>query len=491
MGIHFDEKLRWGKQVSEMTIKVKRNLYALQKAARSKWGISQLGLKQLYIGAIRPILLYGALSWGSICDVKRLITKVESAQRLALLGITNCLRTTSNSALQVIAGIPPVKLMIEEKMANHLVRIKSNDHLDNRIEPLQESIKQRKTKSHHQPNLFAAHNLWNNDYPRVELENIHPALYTKLEVEVSHETREKTAGLIVEEINLNLLKEETFVIFTDASKREESKVGIGIIIRNKSETVIIKGKIKEEHSIFRGEAVAILQALNAIKIIATNNEEIVLYSDSKSTLQALKAPLPQDFTIKEIKELAVTMNVKFKWVPAHLGIDLNELADKVAKSAIDDSEAVHFNVDTTIKCKKIMRQRTLTKWQEEWSNALTGRETNKILPNVTLEGYCLLENDGKWAIALRNRAISNHIPYGFYLKRFNLKNDDKCLHCNETETVEHVLLKCPRFIALRFQHQNRKENAPNLTKENIFTLENRTLLTTILKIRAKDELGVT
>ena len=39
MGIYLDSRLRWGKHVSETVAKVKKNIFSLNRAARSKWGI--------------------------------------------------------------------------------------------------------------------------------------------------------------------------------------------------------------------------------------------------------------------------------------------------------------------------------------------------------------------------------------------------------------------------------------------------------------------
>ena len=121
MGIWFDQKLRWRKHLSESSTKAKRLLFALKQAAYSKWGISHEGIKSLYLRAVRPIMLYGSLTWGASVRIESLMKYLDAVERLALLMCTNCIRTTSTDALRVIAGIPPIRLVIEERMVNHLL----------------------------------------------------------------------------------------------------------------------------------------------------------------------------------------------------------------------------------------------------------------------------------------------------------------------------------------------------------------------------------
>ncbi|XP_076274974.1 uncharacterized protein LOC143205841 [Rhynchophorus ferrugineus] len=70
--------------------------------------------KQQYIQHIQLLrkktekgLLYGSEIWGYRASMGRARTSLAAAQRTALLAITGAHRTTSNDALQVIAGTPP------------------------------------------------------------------------------------------------------------------------------------------------------------------------------------------------------------------------------------------------------------------------------------------------------------------------------------------------------------------------------------------------
>ncbi|XP_076274977.1 uncharacterized protein LOC143205843 [Rhynchophorus ferrugineus] len=64
-------------------------------------------MRQIYERVIKPAVLYGSEIWGYRASMGRARTALAAAQRTALLAITGAHRTTSNDALQVIAGTPP------------------------------------------------------------------------------------------------------------------------------------------------------------------------------------------------------------------------------------------------------------------------------------------------------------------------------------------------------------------------------------------------
>ncbi|XP_035206671.1 uncharacterized protein LOC118181618 [Stegodyphus dumicola] len=80
-----------------------------------QWGAPPWVLKRWWYQAITErIVLYGAAIWGNTLNVsmRRLLL---SMQRLQLLLICKGYRTTSTTALQVLAGIPPLDLQAERE----------------------------------------------------------------------------------------------------------------------------------------------------------------------------------------------------------------------------------------------------------------------------------------------------------------------------------------------------------------------------------------
>ena len=81
-------------------------------------------MKWIYTAVVRPSLTYLA-QW---CVQKHNLTILRSVQRLENIFITGDLPSTSEAALDIITGIIPIDLVIEEEAAKGALRLKSNNH---------------------------------------------------------------------------------------------------------------------------------------------------------------------------------------------------------------------------------------------------------------------------------------------------------------------------------------------------------------------------
>lgn len=123
-------------------------------------------------------------------------------------------------------------------------------------------------------------------------------------------------------------------IYTDASKTDDNRVGAAFIIPEIN--VMLNKRVNDKLSVFTGEMLAILLALEWVENSKTR--KVLIGSDSSSALNSFKnmqLDVRQDImleiaqTVYRIKRVGVI--VKFIWIPAHIGVDGNELADKNAK----------------------------------------------------------------------------------------------------------------------------------------------------------------
>ena len=123
-------------------------------------------------------------------------------------------------------------------------------------------------------------------------------------------------------------------IYTDGSKLEE-KSAFAVLMGN----VTTAHRITDSASIYTAEAVAIRRALCDLQQVR-DCFAFVICSDALSVFQAIANcrihdPLVADI-IYEYNQLRAR-DVKFIWVPSHVGIVGNERADTAAKAALNEA----------------------------------------------------------------------------------------------------------------------------------------------------------
>lgn len=161
------------------------------------------------------------------------------------------------------------------------------------------------------------------------------------------------------------------------------------------------------------------------------------------------------------------------WVPAHVGIDGNEMADKHAKRSLNKN---NVEIDAKIskaEAKIIIKQAVIKSWQQKWDLEKTGRHLYKIQKKVGLQ---INETGGDFK---RREVIIAQLRIGPSSLNGNLHKIRKhpsgfCSCCGEFETVEHILLQCRAYSKERqlLETQIQTEGAKNMTLELI--LGNRT-----------------
>ena len=106
LGIIFDNKLTFRDHIYYIAEKSKLT-FALIKSAKINWGLGYEALRTIYVGAILPLLLYGAPVWIKAMEKEKYKKKVSRVQRLINIKMVKAYRTVSSEALCVITGMTP------------------------------------------------------------------------------------------------------------------------------------------------------------------------------------------------------------------------------------------------------------------------------------------------------------------------------------------------------------------------------------------------
>jgi hypothetical protein len=115
-GIYFDSRLTFDKHIENIAEKSTTLIYMLGKSAKLQWGLGHKSLKTIYEGALIPILTHGAPVWEEAVAKHRNLHKSQRAQRLINIKIAKAYRTISFEASCLMAEVPPIGIVIVEKV---------------------------------------------------------------------------------------------------------------------------------------------------------------------------------------------------------------------------------------------------------------------------------------------------------------------------------------------------------------------------------------
>ena len=235
-------------------------------------------------------------------------------------------------------------------------------------------------------------------------------------------------------------------IYTDGAKSSE---GVGCAFVDNNE--VIKKKLPSSFSIFTAETYAILQAVKYIFNVGMYKEKFIIYCDSNSVLLALRQMMSAHPLVQEVQEWLVLLHsrkrieVGFCWVPGHVGIRGNEIADQAVKEAI----AMH---NIALVCtpygdyKQMIHSHVCKKWQDRWDSLAGDLKLKAIRPSVKKWQSSNYPDRRSGIILSRLRIGHTHATHKYLLQSGEGRRVPTCNPCQSDLTVRHILLECPTFL---------------------------------------------
>ncbi len=232
-------------------------------------------------------------------------------------------------------------------------------------------------------------------------------------------------------------------VFTDGSK-SEAGVGFGAVFPDFNKS----GSLPKYAAVFSAELSAILLAIENIFTVRGRN--FTIFSDSRAALQALESFNPSHPLIINILEWLYLLaqrgkQVNFCWVPAHVGVQGNERADELAKTAAGPLRPrptpVYFR-----DYFSAVRAALYKSWQEEWDL----QPMNKMREVTTSVSPAQTRMPRSLDVVLTRLRIGHTRHTNGYL--LEGRPQPHCEDCIVPLTVRHLLIECPSLGGLRRIH---------------------------------------
>ncbi|XP_013147035.1 PREDICTED: uncharacterized protein LOC106109922, partial [Papilio polytes] len=348
LGLTVDDKLTFTEHIKLTSKKVQSLYRQLSTAAKLSWGLNPEIVRTIYVSVVEPIILYAANVWAPATRKKTTQKLLNRVQRGFAQKIVRAYRTVSLNAALTLAGLLPLDLRVQE--VAHLYEIKKG----------------------HSQRVLGDRDL---ERPTEYTKTQHPAHLEGLQFDCLTDGDEVAQRAAVD-----------VRIYTDGSKID-GRVGAALSIWDSvAETSCRKLKLGNFCTVYQAELYALYEA---VKFVARSpSKRFGIYSDSRSALESLKSVDCLHPLVGEIRERIGECRkrgkeIKLFWIKAHVGVEGNERADILAKSAaVGVKTEPHYDKCPVSFVKRQLRLDSLDEWNRRYKEGITASTTRVFFPDA-------------------------------------------------------------------------------------------------------------
>ena len=460
LGLIWDPRLNFKAHINYIRGKAVKALNIMRVLSHYKWGSDSKTLLRIFRSLVRSKLDYGCIVYGS--GDKSALAKLDIVHRSGIRLSLGAFKSSPKEALYAEANEPPLEIRRQELAMRYALKIKS--HPDNPVydslfnlpysskyekkpyESIGESVKKLFREADINKSKILVKSIPDTPIWESEPNDVNFAMSTH---DKSSTSPDYFKSKFISDI-LPIYKNFQH-FYTDGSKHED-RAGYGIY--NKDRT--LSRRISNDSSIFTAEIEAIRRVLLHIDEAPLRQDiKYVIFCDSKSVLESIDNQVSRNplmlKTLDTIQKIRYdNKTLKFCWIPSHVGIRGNDLADKKAKDSLIKPEPVNFkfpHTDYYPKVKSFIKE----KWQERWD-----RKHNEERPIKLHDINPFLKPFYSTHLSRNDEVLMHRLRIGHtrlthrYLMEDPLKRVPPCNFCyTDWISVKHILVECPHFSSIR------------------------------------------
>ncbi|QRV84548.1 Reverse transcriptase from transposon X-element protein [Ceratobasidium sp. AG-Ba] len=500
LGVIFDQQLRWKEQAAKAVATGTAWVGQMKRVARINHGFSAHAMRRLHQCVLIPRISYAADVWFTpiVRSKKKSANKLGSGeknprdsglvgfarklatvQRRSAIAITGALRTTSTMALDAHANILPIDLAMNLVCYRATVRMATlpvSNPLHRHLVKAGRYVKRHRSALHELLHTF-------NILPSTFAPAPEPLTTPKI-LKILNPTippSKEAALAAIERVNADVR------IYSDGSGIDGGIGAAAVLCRDGQPDKILRLHLgsNKRHVVYEAELVGAMLALHLLA-----NERGVdsawVGIDNQAVLHTLRSPIVNaaPHLVLAIADLAKHLtrshpglSVTTTWVPAHVGVPGNELADVAAKEAArglsSDAQDLPRYLRNEITAspaaaKQAFKEAQRDLWKQRWSGELSGGSARICAIDESTPSnafHKLAQTMPRRHASLLIQLRTGHVPLNAYLHRFGHVESASCPACNQrAETVEHFLMHCSAY-----EQERRRRNAAFPASANSLT----------------------
>ena len=478
LGFYFDPFLSFSSHCKRYAAKALVSANNLKILGHSLGGVDPALRRHVYQAVVWSVLSYGLPLWyrldGKGC--KAHLKLFNKTQNVALRWISGAFRTTPIPWMEYLTGIPPVRQKANYMLRNALQRVSRVPH-NHILNHLAVAPVVHQLRGHRQAQRPSADNIWQLQAAAKEISPLHlrdpitrignRLLDSTTRVKITIPAAPPRASKVFEQWAVGWmcrcrddLPGKT-VIGSDGSYKIKGKGVSAFIVQRNGQTIHSSSFLVIAHSSYDAE----MQAVHAaIKFVAHNVAgSVLVFVDNQATLKSLFNTRPHS-AFELARENCRLMgdwtnsshdnNIEFRWMPSHLGFEINELADKAAD--VTPIGPPPFPSHTIASRIRHNRSLVIFEWRQAWSMFANNKvlklkkKKKPLLPNAwDGKGKQFISMAGDMITFSRfTRLVSGHAPTGEFRLRFFPHEPRGCTCFERFQSRSHLLTECPKYSFL-------------------------------------------
>lgn len=465
LGLIFDRKLTWGKHIKSLKQDCLKRMNVIKSIASTKWGADKDTILMAYKALIRSKIDYGAIIYDSAQPAIK--KSLNSIHNLGLRMALGAFKTSPIDSILAEANEPPLEIRRKLLSLTYAARIKvtPNNPVHNTIFNGKKINEHNNAKPNFPKPLYSRIlnylEEFSLEFPNIVTTNDRPdptwcSPPPKIDFNLTKYSKQDTDPNVFRQLFLELKNtyRDHDEIYTDGSKSTNGS-SCAIIFPNKT----IQIKLNDMSSIFFCESYALSVAIR--EIVLTGKNKNIIYTDSKSAIEAISNFKNKDPLINSIKANLISaqnndIEIVLAWIPSHVNIDGNEKADLAARegalTTLDPNTPVSLH-----DLKKFLIKQSKIMWNQKWLEN-PPQKLHQVRENLLTDYPPKLNNRKNQVVLSRIRIGHTNLTHIHLITK---DPQNKCPACDQPASIEHIFKNCRNL-----QNQRRLAGIKPIFKDN-------------------------